>query len=300
MEIKHLKTFAIAAKTGNFAKAAKQLYYAPSTVTAQIKLLEDELNIKLFDRLGKQVRLSRAGKTLAVYAQQILKLTEEAVNATCGTSTQGAIAIGISESLAVIRMPEVFASYRQQFPQSEIELKFGPCSDFKDLLRKNIIDVAILVDREISDPDLIVEATYPETMFILCAPDHHLAQKQGGIGPADLANVNLISENGCDYRRLLEEMLEEVGAQFRSVMAVSSLQAERQFTASGLGVCLLAGTAVEENLQQKKLVALPWAGPDFRIAVQIVYHKNKWISPALRAFIDLARRKLERQEARIP
>lgn len=297
MEIRHLKTFSTAAKTGNFAEAAKQLCYAPSTVTAQIQLLEEELNVKLFDRLGKQVSLSQAGKTLAVFAQQILKLAEEAINATRGTSTQGAIAIGISESLAVFRLPEVFANYRQQFPQSEINLKFGPCSDFKDLLRKNIIDVAVLIDREISDPDLIVEAAYPETMFILCAPDHRLAQKKGGIGPYDLDNENLISENGCDYRRLLEGMLESVGTQFRSVMDVSSLQAERQFTANGMGVCLMAGTEVEQNLNEQRLVALPWAGPDFRIAVQIVYHKDKWISPALRAFLDLAHRELVPQEA---
>lgn len=297
MEIRHLKTFATAAKTGNFAEAAKQLGYSPSTITAQIQVLEEELNIKLFDRLGKQVSLSQAGKTLVVYAQQILKLADEAVNATCGTSTQGAITIGISESLAVIRLPAAFKNYRQQFPLSEIDLKFGPCCEFKELLRKNVIDAAILADREIWDSDLIIEAAYPETMFILCAPSHPLAQKQG-VGPSDLANENLISENGCDYRKILEGMMAEVGVQFRSVMAVSSLQAERQFTANGLGICLLAGTAVEQDLREKRLVALPWTGSDFKIAVQIVYHKDKWISPALRAFLDLARRELEPQTAK--
>ncbi len=298
MEIRHLKTFATAAKAGSFAEAAKQLGYAPSTITAQIQLLEEELNIKLFDRLGKQISLSQPGKTLVTYAQQILKLTDEAVSATCGTSTQGAIAIGISESLAVIRLPTVFESYRRQFLHSEIDLKFGPCCEFKDLLRKNIIDAAIWVDREILDPDLIIEAAYPETMFILCAPSSPLAKKKS-IGPADLANESLISETGCDYRKILEGMMAEVGAQFRSVMAVSSLQAERQFTASGLGVCLLAGTAVEQDVKEKRLVALPWTGPDFKIAVQIVYHKDKWISPALRAFLDLARQELERQTPKI-
>lgn len=292
MEIRHLRTFATAAKASSFAETAKLLGYAPSTITSQIQLLEEELNTKLFDRLGKRVSLTNAGKTMVIYAHQILKLADEAVDAICGTSTQGAIAIGIAESLAVIRLPKLFSIYRKLFPDIEIDLKFGPCSEFKNLLRKNVIDVAILVDREITDPDLIIEASYPETMFILCAPDHPLAHKQG-VGPNDLANENLISESGCDYQCILEGIMSEAGTQFRSVMTVSSLQAERHFTASGLGVCLLAGSAVEQDLIENRLVVLPWVGPDFRISIQIVYHKNKWISPALRTLLNLARQELD-------
>lgn len=111
-----------------------------------------------------------------------------------------------------------------------------------------------------------------------------------------MANENLlITESGCGDRTILEGMMADVGVQFRSVMAVSSVQAEKQFAASGLGICLLTRIAVEQDLADQKLIALPWAGPDLQIVAQIIRHKDKWISPALQAFLDLARQEFERQ-----
>lgn len=295
MEIRQLKTFVTAARLGSFVEASKVLDYAPSTITAQIQLLEEELNTKLFDRLGKQVVLTSQGQTLQTYAQQILKLSDEAISATCGTSVGGMITIGIAESLAVIRLSEVFSSYRRLYPNVELDVKFGPCSEFKTYLRKNTIDVAIVLERSIIDQDLLVEVAYPEPMSILCAPSHPLVKKES-VGPSNLANETLlVTESGCGYRTILEGMLANVGVQFRSVMAVSSVQAEKQFTASGLGICLLTKIAVEQDVAEKRLVALPWDGPDFKIVAQIVRHKNKWLSPALQVFLDLVRQEFERQ-----
>ncbi|MHC1762099.1 MAG: LysR family transcriptional regulator [Negativicutes bacterium] len=295
MEIRQLKTFVTAAQLGSFVDASKILDYAPSTITAQIHLLEEELNIKLFERLGKQVILTSQGQILRTYAQQILKLSDEAIGATCGTSINGTITIGIAESLAVIRLPEVFSAYRRVYPNVELDVKFGPCSEFKSYLRKNTIDVAIILERSIIDQDLLVEIAYPEPMTLLCAPDHPLAQKKS-VDPSDLANETLlVTESGCGYRTILENMLANVGVQFRSVMAVSSVQAEKQFAASGLGICLLTSIAVEQDVAEKRLVALPWDGPDFKIVAQVVRHKNKWLSPALQVFMDLVSQEFKRQ-----
>lgn len=293
MEIRNLKTFVTAVKLGSFAETAKQLGYAPSTITSQIQLLEDELKAKLFERLGKQISLTHAGQTLFSYAQHILELSDEAVSAISGVTVQGTITLGIAESLALIKLSRVFGIYHDLFPNVEFDLKFSPCSEFKSFLRKNIIDAALMYDQEVMEPDLVIEAAYPETMVIVCSPHSHLMHKQE-IGPSDLANETLIiSESGCGYRNILESMLIGAGARFRSVMSVSSLQAEKQFAANGLGVCLLSKSAVEEELKEKRLAALPWKGPEFKISTQIVYHKDKWVSPALRVFLDLVIQELK-------
>lgn len=293
MEIKSLKTFVTAAKLGSFAETAKQLDYAPSTITSQIQLLEDELKVKLFERLGKRISLTHAGQTLFGYAQRLIDLSDEAFSVVSGAVPRGTITLGIAESLAIIRLSQVFGIYHQLLPNVEFDLKFGPCSEFKSFLRKNTIDAAIMYDQETIEPDLVMEASYPESMVLVCAPPHTLAKKQE-IYPNDLANETLIiSESGCGYRNILENMMIGAEIRFRSVISVSSLQAEKQFTANGFGVCLLAKNAVREDLDEGRLIALPWKGPEFHISTQIVYHKDKWVSPALRVFLDLVNQELK-------
>lgn len=293
MEIKNLRTFIIAAKLGSFAETAKQLDYAPSTITSQIQLLEDELKVKLFERLGKQISLTNAGQTLLGYARRLIDLSDEAFSAVSGAAPRGTITLGIAESLAIIRLSQVFGIYHQLLPDVEFDLKFGPCSEFKSFLRKNIIDAAIMYDQQTMEPDLVMQASYPESMVLVCAPHYSLAQKKE-IVPNDLANETLIiSESGCSYRKILESMMIGEDVRFRSVISVSSLQAEKQFTANGFGVCLLSKNAVKEDLDEGRLIALPWKGPEFQISTQIIYHKDKWVSPALRVFLDLADQELK-------
>ncbi|MHC1772166.1 MAG: substrate-binding domain-containing protein [Flexilinea sp.] len=132
-----------------------------------------------------------------------------------------------------------------------------------------------MYDQEAAEPDLITEASYPESMVLVCAPHYTLAQKQE-IVPNDLTDETLIiSESGCSYRDLLEDMMMREKARFRSIISMSSLQAEKQFTTNGFGVCLLAKNAVKEDLAKGRLIALPWKGPEFHISTQIVYHKDK-------------------------
>lgn len=293
MEIKHLRTFITAAKLGSFVETAKQLDYAPSTITSQIQLLEEELKVKLFERLGKQISLTDSGRTLLGYAGRLIDLSDEAFSAVSGEAPKGTITLGIAESLATIKLSKVFGIYHQMLPNVDFDLKFGPCSEFKDLIRKNTIDAAIMYDQETAESDLIMEASYPECMILVCAPHHPLAQMEE-IYADDLANETLIiSDSGCSYRNLLEDMMTGENARFRSVISVSSLQAEKQFTANGLGICLFAKAAVQEDLEQGRLIPLTWKSNDIQIFTQIVYHKDKWVSPALRAFLDLAVQKLK-------
>ncbi|MCD2347163.1 LysR family transcriptional regulator [Clostridium guangxiense] len=293
MEIKHLRTFVTAAKLGSFVETSKQLDYAPSTITSQIQLLEEELKVKLFERLGKQISLTYAGQTLLVYAERLIDLSEEAFTAVSGEAPRGTITLGIAESLAIIRLSKVFGVYHQMLPDIDFDFKFGPCSEFKNYIRKNTIDAAIMYDQETAEQDLIIEASYPESMVLVCAPQHPLAQKQE-IYPSDLINETLIiSESGCSYRDLLEGMMTGEKARFRSIISVSSLQAEKQFAANGFGVCLLVKAAVKKDLDERSLVELPWKGPEFHISTQIIYHKDKWVSPALRVFLDLIDQELK-------
>ncbi|QAA31390.1 LysR family transcriptional regulator [Clostridium manihotivorum] len=290
MDLKQLNSFVTICKLQSFTQAADSLGYAQSTITTQIKLLENELGVKLFERIGKSITLTHQGKKLLPYAKQMLKLSSEIKNVlTSEEVPSGVLTIGAAESLCVLRLPEILKEYRRLYPNVEVSMKFGNCTDFRHFLRDNFIDVAFSLGTRIESEDFITEISFDEPMLLLTAPGHHLIDKSEVL-PEDIAKEPLIlTELGCSYRAVFENMLNSLNLKANVVLETGSVQAIKQFTMSGLGVTLLPKVAVEEELNNGRLIALNWSGPDFGIVSQVLYHKDKWLSPALKAFLKLSR-----------
>lgn len=288
MDIKQLKTFLTIAKLQSFTQTAQNLDYAQSTITTQIQLLEKELGVRLFERLGHRITLTIEGRKLLPYAEQILKLSDEAKNALDNSDVpKGTLSIGAVESLCVTRLPKILKEYRSRYPNVEIALKFGSYTDFIRLLGENIIDIAFFLESKINEEDFITEVQFPEPMALLSSPEGPLAKRES-VYPQDLNNEPLIlTEPGCGYRAIFEKMLTQYSIKPRSIIETGNVQAIKQLTMSGLGITLLPITAVEEECLQQRLIKLNWKGPDFEMLTQVIYHKNKWISAPLKAFIEL-------------
>lgn len=290
MDFKQLNAFVTISKLHSFTGAADTLGYAQSTITNQIKLLEEELGVKLFERIGKNVTMTHEGKRLLPYAKQMIKLSHEIKNAAFSDERPtGTLTIGAAESLCVIRLPEILKEYRKLYPEVEVSLKFGSCADFRHYLKNNIIDVAFSLGTKIDSEEFISEIEFDEEMVLLAYPGHHLIGKDE-IFPKDIENEPLIlTEMGCSYRAAFENILNEYNVKPNLVLETGSVQAIKQFTMSGLGITLLPKVAVKDELESGRMVALKWAGPEFGIISQILYHKDKWISPALHAFLKLSK-----------
>ncbi|TCL62201.1 LysR family transcriptional regulator [Hydrogenispora ethanolica] len=300
MELKQLQTFVTIARRGSFTQAAQELGYAQSTITTQIQLFEQELGTRLFERLGRSVALTPAGAKLLEYARPILRLCAEAQRAVAvGENMRGILTIGAVESLCVVRLPELVREYRRRYPEVEIALKIANCADFRELLGENQIDVAFFLDQAIAAPDLVTALQVPEPLTFLAMPGHPLISR-APIGPADLAGASLIlTEAGCSYRRALESTLAGAGVKPHSVLETGSLQAIKQFTMDGMGITLLPRIAATAELADGRLVKLDWIGPEFAMLTQLVYHKDKWLSPPLRAFIALAQARMGRDNGAV-
>lgn len=288
MEFRQLHAFCAVANTASFTHAANILGYAQSTVSTQIQLLEQELNTKLFDRLGKTVVLTSQGSCFLTYAKQILHLSLAAQEAVSGSITPtGSITIGAPESLCVLRLPILLQEYRKRCPNVKIALKTGTCSDFDYWLKSHLIDIAFFLQQETIHPELVTHTLFPEPMVLVAGADHPLIKK-GTLTPQDLHNESLIlSEIGCSYRIILENILALKRVYPASILDFSSVSAMKQCAISGLGITLLPKIAVTNELATGQLVDLNWNGPDFGISAQIAYHKDKWLSPALAAFFNL-------------
>ncbi|HWR42200.1 LysR family transcriptional regulator [Sporomusa sp.] len=292
MELRQLQSLIAITEKGSFAQAAEHLAYTQPTLTTHIQSLEKELNVKLFDRLGHRVRLTREGERFLGYAERILKLTEEAANAVSPEKAPyGKIIIGASETFSVVRLPELLKEFRKEHPCIDIELNFGDIAKFHDDLKNNVIDVAFILSGKVPYPDLTAEILCPEPMAFIAAPEHSLAQ-QTAIEVSHFETEDfIVTQAGCAYRAFMEELLESSDIKPRSFMKVKNIEAIKQFVISGLGLAILPRIYVEKEIANNSLVELPWHGPDFGMYTQIIYHRDKWLSPTLLGFLQLTRRK---------
>jgi len=192
MELRQLKSFITIAKLESFSKAAQELGYAQSSITTQIQLLEQELNVKLFERLGHNIKLTPEGKKLLPLAEQMLKLSNDAKNiAASSNKPRGPLVIGAVESLCTTRLPKLLREYHSRYPDVEILIKFGAKAAFLRSLKENTIDIAFFVDQRITDSDFVKVLEIPEPMALLCSPGYTFAAREN-VYPEDLSGEPLI------------------------------------------------------------------------------------------------------------
>ena len=298
MEVRQLQIFRALAEELNFTRTAEKVHTVQSNVTAQIKALEEELGSPLFDRLGRRVTLTDAGRNFLPFAEQALAAMEQGQRAVqTGAEPSGPLKVGIPESILTYRLPQVLRIYHRRFPH--VELNFRPQSDdvLPVMLETGKLDMAVCMIDASPNPAIKSIRLRAERIFLLAHTSHPLAG-QRTVKPADLAGQTLLlTEGGCGYRLKLDRVMAMQNIRPGNVTEFSSVEAIKQCVAAGMGLGLLPAIVVARELRQHQLKALHWAGPSLDIATHILWHKDKWVSPAMAAFIELVREKLEDDES---
>ncbi|MFZ5823427.1 MAG: LysR family transcriptional regulator [Bacillota bacterium] len=287
MELRQLQTFRAVAQSLSFTRAAEALSYAQSSVTGQIQALEEELGVRLFERLGKRITLTPPGEQLLWYTERLLKLADEAREAVARHDGEpsGPLLIGSPESLATYRLPPILQRFRQRYPQVQVTLRPGVCSDLMRQLSEGLLDLVFILQEPVQPPHLTVYPLRREPLQALAHPEHPLAARCG-IDLADLQGESLlVTEQGCAYRELIEQEMERRSVRPASSLEFGSIEAIKQCIAADMGLAVLPAMTAEHEVQEGRLAALPWQGPGYEVVTQVAHHKDKWISPAMRAFL---------------
>lgn len=177
MEIRQLRTFVTVADVLSFTKASNRLNLAQSSVSAQIKALEEELDLKLFDRIGRRVVLTEAGRRLYAYARRMDEMTREIKSAfSTARYAQGALTVRVPETIASVYMPAVVERFHTDYPKVKLELI--NCSDeqLREELNTGRIDLAFLLTDSIHFKEVNVVPLKTEKMVLVSGPSHPLAQ----------------------------------------------------------------------------------------------------------------------------
>lgn len=287
MEIRQLQTFLTLSELNSFTKTASKLGYAQSNITAQIKQLEQELDGQLFNRLGHSVTLTEKGRKLVPYATKLLALSKEAI-ATIAVSHHNIISIIASESLCTYRLPLLLGSFRQNHPEVEFHIHLLNNEDFYDSLVTGQSDIAYTLQKQVSQPYVKELQTSSEIIGSYAIPEYPLAKKKS-LTTLDFNGIPLIlTGSGCCYREAFLNELLISNVTPNIILETSSLQVIKEMTLNRIGVCVLPKMAVIKELQEGKLIQLPYE-MNYGFTSQLMIHKDKVCSTSLQDFIDFAR-----------
>lgn len=290
MELRDLRTFATVARTLNFRRTSECLNTAQSTISARIAGLEEELGTRLFDRLGARVVLTEAGSRLLGYAQKMLDLEDEARTWIMdGAEVRGSLTVRVPESLCIHRMGGAIRSFREQFPL--IKLSFITCTldGLEKDLRLGVTDLAFVYMDAVKAADLQVECLGVEPLVLASAAGHPMARRANVTPEAFQGASLLLAKGDCSYRRMFEELLAEAGVETGVGMEFSSLAALGLCLSAGMGITILPEVAVRGGLRDGSWSVLSWQGEALETGILMIRHREKWLSPPLRAFMELAR-----------
>lgn len=180
MEMRQLQTFRVVTEMLSFTKAAQKLHMAQSSVSAQIKSLEDNLQVKLFDRIGRRVLVTEPGLKLYEYARRMADMTREIRSEISrDKDTKGALRIRVPETLASVYMPEIITRFHQSYPNAG--LTFINCTDqqLREELNSGRIDLAFLLTDTVQFKEVNIKMLKAEKLVLIAHPNHSLAKKKG-------------------------------------------------------------------------------------------------------------------------
>ncbi|MFG3614125.1 LysR family transcriptional regulator [Rummeliibacillus stabekisii] len=289
MENKQLITFMVAAETLNFTQTAKMLNFAQSSVTAQIKSLEAELGTPLFERLGKRLVLTEAGRKFLLYAEKMIKLNEEAKMAIAQDGElSGTLIIGAQESQCTYRLPGILKEFKDRYPNVKLMFKPAHSDDLaREQLMNGMLDVAFIMDISKPEEALTIKPLIQEDIKLVAAPSHPLASKSE-IYLKDIEQETLLlTETGCSYRTLLENSCHSAKVYPINKFEFGSIEAIKQCVIAGIGIAALPTMVVEQDIKLGRIVELKWENNIPPIFTHIAWHKDKWMSPPLTGFIEL-------------
>ncbi|WP_276735195.1 LysR family transcriptional regulator [Bacillus sp. (in: firmicutes)] len=278
MESGDLKIFQAVAREGSITKAAQMLNYVQSNVTARIHNLEEDLNIRLFHRTNRGMKLTVAGENLLQYADQVLALLDEAEkSAQMSQQPKGPLRIGSLETTAVTHLPEHAASFLRRFPEVDLSVN---TADTHNLMQQ-------VLDHKVDGAFVYGPVEHTDIRQIPVSRDELvLISSREGTAEDMLRQPMLFFGAGCSHRARVKRLLEEAGIQNQKIIEFGTLEAIVRGVSAGLGTALLPKSAVDcyEQRTNVWIHQLPAAYQDLEIV--FIYRKDFFITSAFQRFMD--------------
>ena len=286
MDLRSLQIFIEVAELNSFTRAGERLGYSQPTVSFQIRQLEQELGVPLFDRIGHTVSLTDAGKEALDYAQRICNLSREMTDLNLRDRTvSGVIRIGMADSLCDPLIAREFGDFRRKYPQITLHIYNAGTEELFLMLDHNEVDLICTMDSRVYDTGYITGEEEPVDAHFVVSVENPLARESVVSVEQMLGLPFLLTEKGMSYRRLMDEKLAARSLEVRPVLETARADIICGLVAQDMGISFLPDYVTEEDVRAGRLVRLETE--DFHVTVwkQILYRRDKWLSPPMKALI---------------
>lgn len=287
MDIRSLQVFLEVAELGSFTRAGEKLGYSQPTISFQIKQLEKEMGVPLFDRIGHTVTLTDAGRDALPYAQNICHLSREMVLGSAHRrEPAGVLRLGMADSLGEMLLAQRFGKFRASYPNISLHISTGDTGALMDFLDHNEVDMICTMDDHVYDTRYVIAGEEEIGVHFVVSPDNPLAQLPEVPLEKLVEQPFMLTEKGMSYRRLMDEQLARCSREIRPVLETGRADLICALAMQNVGVGFLPDYVTEKDVRRGKLVRLNV--PECRVAVwkQLLYRRDKWVSLPMQAMID--------------
>ena len=287
MDIRGLNIFMEVAELGSFTKAGEKLGYSQPTISFQIKQLEKELGVSLFDRIGHTVSLTDAGRDALRYAQNICHLSQEMLLDTAGhREPAGILRLGMPDSLCEPLLVGHFQKFRKRYPKVALQIFTGDTGQLLEFLDHNNADLILTLDDHLYNPNYVIVDEEAFDVNFVVSPENDLVQKDTVTIEELLQHPFLLTEKGMSYRRLLDERLARSSIEIQPVLETGRADLICKLAQENVGVAFLPDYVTAESVRKGKLVRLKVQDCRVKVWKQMLYRREKWVSLQMQAMID--------------
>jgi DNA-binding transcriptional LysR family regulator len=291
MTLHQLRIFLSVCELRSFTRAAQELHLSQPSISVQLHQLEDILGCKLIEQIGKSIYLTEAGKLLEPYARKIFYLVEESqqvINDLKGLQ-RGAIHIGASTTPGTYLLPRILGEFKAQYPQIEVTLEIANSREIQERLLHNTLDLGfigggIIAEEIKSEPYLMDELVLiagKKGLFKGKGKEWNLKELEG--------QRFILREKGSATREVIEKLLREQGFEMKISLELGSPEAVKQAVEAGLGLSFVSRYSVLREVAERRLTIVKLKNICFQRPLIIVYHRDKVLSRAVLAFLEIAK-----------
>jgi DNA-binding transcriptional LysR family regulator len=289
MELKYLHTFKTIVEEGSFTKAAERLNYTQSTITFQVGQLEQELSVKLFERVGRRMMLTKAGEQLCPYVNDVLTSVGRLHCIKSDLAEyKGVLQIGVGETLLCYRLPHILKRFHDHAPNAKLFLRSMNCYDIRNELLNGTLDIGVFYENVGGFGDnLTLSPCGSYTMTLVASPEIKKEYSDFITPNQNIPLPLIINERTCVFRQIFEQYLQKKSIVLDHTIELWSIPTIKNLVKNCVGISYLPTFSVENELNSGELVEIKTELTEARISAVCGYNSSKWVSPAMELFIRL-------------
>ncbi len=287
MDLRSLNSFIQVAELNSFTRAADKLGYSQPTISFQIKHLEKELGLQLFDRIGHTVCLTDSGREVLAHAQKICRTAQEMMSAKTQINDPcGEIRLAMADSLCSPLVLKKFANFRTLYPHISVKITTAGTDDMFSLLEHNEADIVCTLDNHIYNTTYIISNEEKVGIHFVCSAKSPLTLKNNLTIRDLISEPFLLTEKGMSYRRLLDEKLAQRSIEIHPVLEMGSADIICKLVEDNIGISFLPDYVTEASVKSNKIIRLSVKDFDIELWKQLLYHRDKWVSMQMQAVLN--------------